>query len=388
MDQNDPKTLMLSHKEILRQEFYSEFTKVEKSLKIASNIVMHLKDASTEAINLQFFLRAVEYFRTSPDHKHIIDSKTSFHVKMLIDVAEINSFELATRYLRNPSTFMSSWVQEYIFNALQVNINDQGTVLQNIYYICVRSKFNEMLVATRNAFTKIEAKYCKVNELWQKINSHLELTMIAPVMTIPTIGNEQIQVEKVCEEISSELNEARYYLTMRSNADLKKDLRREIEKVVEYFEKDLVGCKELCPFCGGPCDNTAGCTSHLTRCHRPQGISGQNWHWWNWKRKRGNELVVDLCTTSVADKKQQFKKSDVDNKWHKYHEYRTVYESWMIPPIVDTNTQLYWKWFMAKYNKEFADFHGCLEAEIPDSWKQITWEEAKQDLINLYKPRT
>ncbi|CAB3998048.1 interferon-induced very large GTPase 1-like [Paramuricea clavata] len=139
----------------------------------------------------------------------------------------------------------------------------------------------------------------------------------------------------------------------------------------------MFGCQECCPFCKGLCDQTvrdhAG--GHSTRIHRPQGITGY--------RGVNTQILVNcICTTSVSSD-GKFKNVDTSDQWHPYKEYQTVneyYKSWAIPPDPSFEASTYWKWFMATFSQELADYYGAKPPKIPLAWKNISFEEARKQL--------
>ena len=44
----------------------------------------------------------------------------------------------------------------------------------------------------------------------------------------------------------------------------------------------------------------------------------------------------------------------------------------------------YWKWFVAKYTVEVAEYFHMEPTEIPASWRSLTQEKVKEDLKKLY----
>jgi hypothetical protein len=139
----------------------------------------------------------------------------------------------------------------------------------------------------------------------------------------------------------------------------------------------MFGCQACCPFCKGLCDQTvrdhAG--GHSTRIHRPQGITG--YHDINTKI-----LENRICTTLIAGDRR-FKNLDTSDQWHPYKEYQTVndyYKSWAIPPDQSFEASTYWKWFMATFSQELANYYGVKPPEIPLAWKNISFEEARKQL--------
>lgn len=62
-------------------------------------------------------------------------------------------------------------------------------------------------------------------------------------------------------------------------------------------------------------------------------------------------------------------------KKHPYKCYKEIYPDWKIPPDSD-----YWKYVMAKYNTDLAKEYNANPADIPESWNDITKEQAEKSL--------
>ncbi|XP_071948936.1 interferon-induced very large GTPase 1-like [Antedon mediterranea] len=358
-EQHDPRVYMMSQKKKIWEMFKNECVLVEQSLTAANKLSRKLKNAIGEAVKQHFVRDVINHFRTSVDHKCTFINKKTFHAKMLIDLAEKDSCDSLLGYLVSPSHIMRCWLLEYILRGLKLTINGL-TILQSIYYQRVNSVIKEEIEAITKSCDKT-GPTCKINGLMQEINSTSKTTAMTELATDLLDGNNEIKSEDFLRQISSELKAEEKELVAKCHSDLDNELKSEIGEVVIFFEDDLIGCEEACPFCEAPCDNIAGCKIHRTECHRPQGVGGQKWSSDFGKRERKDKLVTDLCTT-------------VNER----------YNSWEINPSLDPKTQLYWKWFMTKYNKELAEFYGCREADIPAGWREITREAAKKDMIDLY----
>ncbi|XP_036002943.1 interferon-induced very large GTPase 1-like [Fundulus heteroclitus] len=140
----------------------------------------------------------------------------------------------------------------------------------------------------------------------------------------------------------------------------------------ELFSR-VIGCGKQCPFCKVPCDaGGKDHTVHFASLHRPEGLGQYRWD--------GSEkLMTDICSSAVISD-MRFRCSDTKYEWHPYKDYRTIFPAWKIQPDVSLEASDYWKYVMKKYNKEFAEAYHALPADIPDSWKSITEEQAKESL--------
>ncbi|KAM4564535.1 up-regulator of cell proliferation-like isoform 3-T4 [Fundulus diaphanus] len=140
----------------------------------------------------------------------------------------------------------------------------------------------------------------------------------------------------------------------------------------ELFNR-VIGCSKQCPFCKIPCDAGGEAhTVHFASLHRPQGLGQYRWD-------HSQTLSTDICYSAVI-RDMNFKCSVTNNERHPYKYYRTIFPDWDIRPDVSLEASDYWKYVMNKYNKEFAKAYNALPADIPDSWKKITKQQAKESL--------
>ena len=171
------------------------------------------------------------------------------------------------------------------------------------------------------------------------------------------------------------------------------------------FEK-IMGCREKCPFCSAPCSQSLQQHAGDHRAnHYPTGVRGTVDIWGLFtntqethdateeEERKPRKLALDTCQTMVGTRVDIRTKVTVQkyNKWyhrlfnwnyHSFKNYKEIeeYENWDIPYSQDHKASLYWKWFMAQFDKELAEHYKALCPEIPEAWKEITWEEAKESL--------
>ena len=98
------------------------------------------------------------------------------------------------------------------------------------------------------------------------------------------------------------------------------------------------------------------------------------------------EMVIDLCSALVGSDKR-FKNKDTDGEYRPYKTYRDLYPRWIITNDQSIEASLYWKWLLAHYSKEIVKEFSMKDTEIPDEWKEISWEDARQNLIEMYHVR-
>lgn len=144
------------------------------------------------------------------------------------------------------------------------------------------------------------------------------------------------------------------------------------------------GCGKQCPFSGVPCQyGGKGHIEHFAEQHCIGGLYG--WHFITSK-----ELCLTICTTAVTTDNKFVYYAPGETYTHKddiprikYKHYRTLderYASWRIQPDTSLGTAIYWKWLFANFNKALAFRYKVIPAEIPEEWKQITFESVKKDI--------
>ncbi|KAL6118780.1 uncharacterized protein ACO6RY_03496 [Pungitius sinensis] len=132
----------------------------------------------------------------------------------------------------------------------------------------------------------------------------------------------------------------------------------------------MIGCGRQCPFCAAPCEAGEKVHSqHFTSLHRPKALG-------TYRNSVTEKLVTDICSSSVISDKT-FRCSATKNESHPYKRYAEIYPDWRIAPDVSLQASDYWKYVVAKFNKEFAKTFDANPADIPHTWKIITREQAE-----------
>ncbi|XP_033120339.1 interferon-induced very large GTPase 1-like [Anneissia japonica] len=379
--ENDLRFYMKTQKDRLWQIFRDECTMIETSVKAASLVSRELESAIRKCLPTQCKTGVIDHLRTSS--KRTFANKMSFHAQMLIDIAEKWDFNSFREYLPDPYVCMKTYIGNYIKD---VSSNERNLLLKEIY--C--QKLYDLSIIAEKAIDSAckdskEKSKITISDWWPKL--------------IKNIGDHlDVKEELECFNEDGGIEEAEFKQMVLTELRKSKDqitktfeeagiLSAIQEPCGQFFEKDLLGCRELCPFCKAPCDLQAGSDlqasnrydDHRTEFHRPEGVSGYHY-------RSNHKLVTDVCTTSVTSDDSRFFNKDTGIFGHRHKDYQSLnpyYKAWKIQPK-ECEAQLYWKWFMATYNKELAEYYDCLPADIPDGWKKITWELAKEDMIKTY----
>uniref|UniRef100_A0A673W7P8 Si:dkey-85k7.12 n=2 Tax=Salmo trutta TaxID=8032 RepID=A0A673W7P8_SALTR len=227
------------------------------------------------------------------------------------------------------------------------------------------------------AITKVQTnKNSNIKELIQDICRELGEKLVIPqdaleaTMILNNSNQEQFSywLKTSVVEMEQSLREE-----FRNATDVSKKLEQMRIKPQNILFTRVFGCGKQCPFCKSPCE--AGGEAHNDHCasiHRPQGL-GQ------YRFDGSKELVTDICSSSVFSE-SSFRCYETNGKYHPFKKYRDIFPNWHIPADPSIQASDYWKYVMAKFNKEFSKEYDACPGDIPPAWKLITKEQAEKSL--------
>lgn len=148
----------------------------------------------------------------------------------------------------------------------------------------------------------------------------------------------------------------------------------------EVLFDEVAGCTAQCPFCRAQCeltnDNHSESVKHSVQ-HRPQCLGGYCF-------VSSQVMCLDICTLAVTTD-DTFRNNDTNQKPHPFKKYTDYYPQWSIPADASLEASLYWKWLVGNYTEECVILFGYKEAEIPNEWKDIEWEEVEEWIKQEYR---
>ncbi|XP_033097288.1 interferon-induced very large GTPase 1-like [Anneissia japonica] len=372
--ETDLKRYMESQKDRLWQMFRDQVTIVKFSVFASNAVSRDLTNAIKTSLTQNCITGIIDHVRTS--RSRTFANKMSYHAQILIDLADDKDFKAFRKYLADPSRFMEIMIGHNLREFCTTETEERETVFGRIYSKKVTELFSIARTAIHDTCRSF-ASTCTMGAWWSKLLKHIGNRLdLKP--EIGFLNNDDLfDVKEMYANLLIEFKKSEEEMEEAVNFKLFTKL---IEPCKQFFKRDLLGCLKLCPFCNAPCDLQSGdeYDDHRTEYHRPQGVAGYHWEF-------TKKLNVDVCTSSVMTE-NRFKNIDTEHKWHPYKEYQSVneyYKAWKIQPIA-AGSQLYWKWFMATYNEELAEYYDCKPGDIPDEWEQISWETAKADMIDTY----
>ncbi|XP_071948938.1 interferon-induced very large GTPase 1-like [Antedon mediterranea] len=367
--ENDPKLYMESKKERLWEMFKTDCKDLQLVVKISTAISREFTKAIQLSLPKKCQLGMIEYLQRSSSKG--FSSKMSLHAWMLVEMAENGNFESFEQYLSDPiqciKTFTSEQIQRICFQKSKTGCSQ----LQEIHGRKVREIINGLheAINSQNAKGTITMK-----SWWPTFLKHIGNIICVEADIRFFDEDRDLNLNELIRYLLAELKGIEDTIIEAYDQTITSEI---VPFCCDFVTKDLIKCKMMCPFCKALCE-LYGDDHHRTECHRPQGIGGHTWI-------DSNKLVTERCTTSVMAG-HTFKNQHTNGEWINYKQYQTVndyYKSWKIEPL-DTESEMYWKWFMATYNTELAQYYDCEKADIPDGWKSISKKEAIQKMKTQY----
>lgn len=355
----------------LESYFLNMCTQMQKEVRAATSVVDVLQQAIECELNMSMGpVVAGEILK-----KNEFQSKGQFHASVLIQLGAECNFESYTLYLQNPVKFLREKLIKSIENYCLNNATSSAVnvLLDNE----VKKIEAKMLAAISSASSLARSTNSATFSVWIErfVESCSTLAITKEMFVVAAIDDDLNDFEMFESQVVQYVKE---FLQVLVERGVSNDVYEAWDPAPHEKLLDLMfGCQNCCPFCKGLCDQTvrnhAG--GHSTRIHRPQGITG-------YRNTKTQILVNSICTTLVASDRT-FQNNDTSDNVHPYKDYQTVneyYKSWSIPPDPSFEASTYWKWFMATFSRELAVYYNAKEPEIPVAWKNICFEEARQQL--------
>ncbi|KAK2900153.1 up-regulator of cell proliferation-like [Channa argus] len=365
---NDPYTCLSQNKEKFRADFKDVFHERDQCQKKAEEFTNQcLKPAVEDFINCSLGPDIIGEMLTLQQ----FSTRMWFQYSLLQDLLENDTFE---NYLSYISSY-EDYVKKQILDQILSHFSD-GSKMSDFQDQHIQSCINSITDAINEAKLKNSDNLKTfVEDICRKLDDKLVISQDALVafMTLNKADQEQfahwltVSVKDMGQTLREEFK--------KSNIELKlKQLR--VKPQNELFTK-LIGCGKQCPFCKSPCEaGGAAHTEHWASLHRPQGLGRYRWH-------KSRQLVTDICSSSVISD-TRFRCSATKYEWHPYKKYKEIFPDWKIPPDRSLEASDYWKYVMAKFNKDFAEEYGAEPADIPEVWDKITETQAAKSLSESF----
>ncbi|TDH02419.1 hypothetical protein EPR50_G00173350 [Perca flavescens] len=361
---NDPYRCLNQNKEKFRADFKDVFHDRDQCQKKAEEFTNScLKPAVEDFVNRSLGPDIIGEMLTSRQ----LSTRMSFQYSVLLDLLSKNDFKTYQSYICSYEKYVKKWILDQILE----RFSNQSTLFKfedHHLQSSVRSINNAINKAKTEKSGDLKTF---VKNVCQELGDKLVISQDAfgAFMILNKADQEQFaHWLTVCvKDMVNALGEK----FKRTNIKMKlKQL--DVNPQNELFTK-LIGCGHQCPFCKAPCEaGGRSHTEHWTSLHRPQGLGRFSPH-------ETRKLVTDICSSSVISDKR-FRCSETNGEWHPYKDYRDVFPDWRIAPDASLQASDYWKYVLAKFNKQFAEAYNAEPADIPQMWKEITRKQAEASI--------
>ncbi|XP_040211928.1 up-regulator of cell proliferation-like [Rana temporaria] len=298
-------------------------------------------------------------------------SKSSFQCMVLEELLEDMSFHKYVEFISSYESFIKKWILAYITNKY-----DRGSALQTLQenilsFIdkTIKNALKNERCRKENLVSVFLEKFCELLKT-ELVISQKEMKFIT-FLNFGSVVQFSSEIENFLPETQQQIRS-----DLRS-IDIQYILSRMTVKPLHELFRKAIGCGKQCPFCDVPCEAGGGDhINHAASIHRPQGF-GQ------YCFVEDDKLVIDICSTLVVSN-SSFRNTDTEWKDHPYKEYRTYYPDWVIQPDSSIGSSDYWKFIFVKFNQQFAKEYGAQPAELPETWMEITREQALDSLKKAF----
>ncbi|CAC5363000.1 unnamed protein product [Mytilus coruscus] len=330
--------------------------------------------AVTEHLSDLLPILVQEHIMTSFAHEKYTLMKT-----IMTDLAEKDNFELFFIFILDPSEYTRAWMHRHIDN----DMFDRGTDSSTTYGRLAKCQIQKILKQLLKCISEASRICCNsdMKDISSWIQEFIQHSRELNILPFPNevfahVQNRTVDdLESYTNDIINDWNEMERDISELYDDTDENTVQWKKNPISEIMEK-LWGCTAKCMFCAEPCRHTD--KSHLEQdvphqCiqHRPQGIGG--FHWENTRY-----LVTEFCNFWVQTN-QKYKWTEGEQKVSRYYkEYKTHFPGWDIVPSSDKSK--YWMWVMNKYQNELKERYKVEKANLPESWKTITKEEAIESL--------
>ncbi|XP_074530858.1 up-regulator of cell proliferation-like [Halichoeres trimaculatus] len=367
IQKNDPYRCLCQNKEKFRANFKDEFHERDQCQKKAKEFtddclkpaVVNFVDSFLGPDIIDDMTRRIQF-----------SSRMFFQYSVLLDLIRKDNFEDCLSNISSYEQYVNKWIFD---NMLKLLTNESVSEFEDKH---LRSSIQSINDAVNKAQAKEGGNLQKlIQDIRQELGESLVISedSLGPFMILNNVDPKQFAqwLTECVKDMGGDLRKE-----FKATAVITKLRKVDVKPQKELYKK-LVGCGKQCPFCGAPCEaGAAEHKEHFTSFHRPEGLGRYRWD--------GNKkLTTEICTSSVISD-ERFRCAATNDEWHPYKEYRKIFPDWLIAPDPSLKASDYWKYVLTKFNNEFAEKYKAEPAEIPDTWKKITKQQAEESLEKLF----
>ena len=362
------------------QIFNDTVTEKTKELIAANILCMEMKDIVAEKVRRDISDMTVATMKTK-------FSFMKFHLlkDILLQLgSEEENFEEYMHYIESPYRYARQWFGDATDAELfEIKAKGEKNRFQEWTENGVKSLIQTIIRAVDNTPRHPDSMNDWLTKFRSNIDgNHLFLTSSS---FSHVMDYEVGDFENFCECVKRSLLEKEEELLNTYRVMPAEDVDWGDKRPHDSIFESLWGCGEDCPFCGEPCqynrNHSSDTEPHRCLQHRPRGIGRVTW-------SDTSKLVFESCNFAI----QSTSEINCSTSWcykceqeccsesHPYKDYKKYIPEWDIAPQSDMSESKYWTWFLVKYNEQLAERYHANPADIPDSFRKISQNEAMDSL--------
>jgi hypothetical protein len=404
-ERNNPRVyLERKLKEPLFTKFKAQYYRTAKEEAIACILCAHLAEPIKTQVERSLGTQVVEEMKMTELGGYCFNNKATLNARILIDLGDdlmakggrqrdekpnSNKSQISRDdlddyfcFIVNKKNSLKNWLHKYTIQFCDNNTGREDQTCTHLQRIA-KEEVNQLILLIKNKVDGINVT--DANE-WLKIfcedkdlTSELGIKLDSSALTVE--GMKELNLDTFTEQIRCALYELKEKVQIQfSGITCKSSMQTWKDNPVDILMKLICGCTEQCPFCKEQCDHGLHDEGikHVVTQHRPQCLGG-------YRDDVTEVMALELCPAVVASDNMTFQNNKTNHEFVRFSEYESIYPAWSITPDATAKDSFYWKWFIGNFHKEIADFIDAKDADIPDGWKQMKWENIKKDLKKLYK---
>ncbi|XP_064084233.1 interferon-induced very large GTPase 1-like isoform X1 [Macrobrachium nipponense] len=295
-----------------------------------------------------------------------------------------DNFEEFMLYLENLDACLRKWIAHFLDEYLFMEGENRCRYVQIVMKEAkiLLSKISENALQTSVEVPDEQVTQGDINQWVWEFHKKVSDKVPIPLDDILSLvdGYEVLSIESFKKALSEYLKNSDKKF-QRVYVNHSRDHLKNVDPptIYDIIFEECVGCTERCPFCHAPCtlnnaDHIQQEIKHNAKEHYSQACGKYRW-------VSNNKLVTENCTATVAGN-AQFQCNETNYRWHPYKSYHEIFPDWKIHGDISVEATPYWKWFLVKYERQLAERYRAERPDIPESWKQITKDMARESLRN------
>ncbi|XP_068226818.1 interferon-induced very large GTPase 1-like isoform X6 [Palaemon carinicauda] len=379
-DNLNPVFYLEEYYDTFYEVFHSSVSKVSDEKALAKILSERMSQAIQSSIGRDIHRELADDVRNNVPQVKLKSALLKAILNKLLDEDNFQEFIL---YLGNFNDCLRKWVSYFINEYLFLQ-GANGTRYKQIIHKEVQillSKICENVMEVCSEIVEGDHDTQKPLNLWaEEFHAKVSDTVPIPLEDILNLveGYQIFSLESFKEVLCDFLRKSiEKYDSIYGNHSHIQIQDSDGPTIYDIILEECAGCTETCPFCHSPCtlnsaNHTAQEIKHMAMEHYPQACG-------KYSSVRTRKLVTRNCTTLVASN-GSFQCKVTNYKSHPYKNYHEIFPDWKIHGDISVEATPYWKWFLVKYESRLAKRYHAQRPDIPESWREITKEMARESL--------